>query len=160
MKNWKQICTALAVGLFGAALVFAADQTKPPQAPSSPSPSSDEEVMNAEPYVYRSLSRRDPFRSLLVHAQPGPGQRPPGVAGLSVDGIDLEGIWQTRAGYVAQVRGADNRSYLLRKGDKLFDGEVLDVENNQLVLRQNVNDPTSVKPFRDVVKLLHSGKTQ
>jgi hypothetical protein len=74
--------------------------------------------------------------------------------------MELQGIWKTRSGWLAQVRGSDNKSYLLRKGDVLFDGEVIDVKTNELTLRQNVNDPQSVKPFRDVVKRLNAPRPE
>jgi len=115
----------------------------------------DDTTIEGRQYVYDPAGRRDPFKSLLVRER-SRESRPPGIAGLSVDELELQGIWKTRSGWLAQVRGSDNKSYLLRKGDVLFDGEVLDVENNELTLRQNVNDPQSVKPFRDVVKRLNA----
>jgi hypothetical protein len=60
-----------------------------------------------------------------------------------------------RSGYVAQVRGTDNKSYLIRGGDLLYDGEVTRVGPNEVVFRQNINDPQSVKPFREVTKQLN-----
>src|SRR5262249_18504380 len=68
--------------------------------------------------------RRDPFRSLLIRAENRAGQqRPPGIAGIAIDDLILQGIWKTKAGYVAQIRGTDNKSYLIRAGDLLYDGE-------------------------------------
>ncbi len=123
-------------------------------AETAPAPPDDATVEGRQ-YVYDPAGRRDPFKSLLVRER-SRETRPPGIAGLSVDEMELQGIWKTRAGWLAQVRGSDNKSYLLRKGDVLFDGEVIDVKANELTLRQNVNDPQSVKPFRDVVKRLNA----
>ena len=75
---------------------------------------------------------------------------------IAVDDVQLQGIWKTRAGFVAQIRGTDNKSYLLRAGDLLYDGEVLRVGPNELTLRQNINDPQSVKPFRDITRQLNA----
>ncbi|HKB70361.1 MAG TPA: hypothetical protein VKH46_05915 [Thermoanaerobaculia bacterium] len=122
---------------------------------AAPAAPPDDTTIEGRQYVYDPAGRRDPFKSLLVRER-SRESRPPGIAGLSVDELELQGIWKTRSGWLAQVRGSDNKSYLLRKGDVLFDGEVLDVENNELTLRQNVNDPQSVKPFRDVVKRLNA----
>ena len=119
-----------------------------------PAPAGDTTVEGRQ-YVYDPAGRRDPFKSLLVRER-SRETRPPGIAGLSVDEMELQGIWKTRSGWLAQVRGSDDKSYLLRKGDILFDGEVIDVKANELTLRQNVNDPQSVKPFRDVVKRLNA----
>ena len=85
-----------------------------------------------------------------------PGQRPPGIPGIAIDDVVLQGLWKTRAGYVAQIRGTDNKSHLLRAGDQLFDGEVLRIGPNEVVFRQNLNDPQSVKPFRDITKQLNA----
>ena len=122
-------------------------------------PATDDSATENRAYNYDPAGRRDPFRSLLVRERER-SSRPPGMQGLSVDEIELEGIWKTRTGFLAQVKAADNRSYLLKRGDLLFDGEVLDVKTNELSLRQNVNDPQSVKPFRDVVKRLNSAKAE
>jgi hypothetical protein len=117
----------------------------------------DEAAMSGRSYSYDPAGRRDPFRSLLVRADKGaPGQRPPGLAGIAIDDIILQGLWRTRAGYVAQIRGTDNKSHLLRAGDQLFDGEVLRIGPNEVIFRQNLNDPQSVKPFRDITKQLNA----
>jgi hypothetical protein len=44
---------------------------------------------------------------------------------------------------------------VLRAGDLLYDGEVVRVGPNEVTFRQNLNDPQSVKPFRDVTKQLN-----
>jgi len=129
-----------------------------PAASAKPAPADDSTVEGRQ-YVYDPAGRRDPFKSLLVRER-SRESRPPGIPGLSVDEMDLQGIWKTRSGWLAQVRGSDNKSYLLRKGDVLFDGEVIDVKANELTLRQNVNDPQSVKPFRDVVKRLNAPRPE
>lgn len=151
---------ALASGIAASPALFGEEKkaaaAAPPPAESSAS--QDSSTVEGRAYVYDPAGRRDPFKSLLVREAGKPGERPPGIAGLSVDEMELQGIWKTRSGWIAQVKGADNRSYLLRKGDLLFDGEVIDVKSNELTLRQNVNDPQSVKPFRDVTKRLNAGR--
>jgi hypothetical protein len=157
--------------LFGLTLAFAAlaaPQKTPVPTPTAP-PSSPEEspgqalieqeesALAGRTYSYDPAGRRDPFRSLLVRPEKGmAGQRPPGVPGIAVEDVTLQGIWRTRAGYVAQIRGTDNKSYLLRAGDQLYDGEVLRIGPNEVTLRQNLNDPQSVKPFRDITKQLNA----
>ena len=117
----------------------------------------EESALAGRTYTYDPAGRRDPFRSLLVRPENrAAGSRPPGIAGVSVDDIVLQGIWKTQAGYVAQIRGTDNRSYLLRPGDLLWDGEVTRIAPNEVTFRQNLNDPQSVKPFRDVTKQLNA----
>jgi hypothetical protein len=116
----------------------------------------EEEALAGRAYSYDPAGRRDPFRSLLVRPEDrARGERPPGVAGMSIDDIVVHGIWRTRSGFIAQVRGVDNKSYLVRAGDLLYDGEVTRVGPNEVVFRQNINDPQSVKPFREVTKQLN-----
>ncbi len=71
-----------------------------------------------------------------------------------VDELELQGTIKVKQGWVAMMRGPDNKSYLIRKGTTLFDGEVTDVSATEVTFRQNVNDPTNPKPFREVVKAL------
>jgi len=134
----------------------AAPGNAPAAAPAAPP---DDTTVEGRQYVYDPAGRRDPFKSLLVRERTRES-RPPGIPGLSVDEIELQGMWKTRSGWLAQVRGSDNKSYLLRKGDVLFDGEVIDVKANELTVRQNVNDPQSVKPFRDVTKRLNAARPE
>ena len=116
----------------------------------------EQEALAGRAYSYDPAGRRDPFRSLLVRPEDrARGERPPGIAGMSIDDIVVHGIWRTRTGFIAQVRGVDNKSYLVRAGDLLYDGEVTRVGPNEVVFRQNINDPQSVKPFREVTKQLN-----
>jgi hypothetical protein len=152
-----------------AAAVSAFAQPAPAPTPAGPAASrppaqtgeaileQEESALSGRSYTYDPAGRRDPFRSLLVRPeQRAAGSRPPGIAGVSVDDIVLQGIWKTQAGYVAQIRGTDNKSYLLRPGDLLWDGEVTRIGPNEVTFRQNLNDPQSVKPFRDVTKQLNA----
>lgn len=167
--------TRVLAALFGLTLAVAAALAAPQQktpvptptaepAPSSPEESpgqalieQEESALSGRTYSYDPAGRRDPFRSLLVRSEKGmAGHRPPGVPGIAIDDVTLQGIWRTRAGFVAQIRGTDNKSYLLRAGDQLYDGEVLRIAPNEVTFRQNLNDPQSVKPFRDITKQLNA----
>ena len=131
----------------------------PAAAPRADAPAAEptEDPTGGRGYTYDPAGRRDPFRSLLVrNDNKQPGARPPGIAGIGVDDVTVQGIWKTRSGFVAQIRGTDNKSYLLRAGDLLWDGEVTRVGPNEVGFRQNLNDPQSVKPFRDVTKQLNA----
>lgn len=128
-----------------------------PESPGQSLIEQDESAMSGRAYTYDPAGRRDPFRSLLVREQSRGGpQRPPGIAGISIDDLVVHGIWKTKAGYVAQIRATDNKSYLIRAGDLLYDGEVTRVGPNEVQFRQNLNDPQSVKPFREVTKQLNA----
>jgi hypothetical protein len=120
--------------------------------------SRDEEVLS-DPgiYSYDPGARRDPFRSLAERRQ-GPQndveeERPEGPAGLLIDEITVEGVFVLPDGPVAQIQSiGQETSFLLRPGDQLWDGDVVSIGLDEVVFKQSVNDPTALKPFREVVK--------
>jgi hypothetical protein len=118
----------------------------------------EEDVLSGNSFSYDPGNRRDPFKSLLA----GPertelrGPRPEGIPGLLIDEIDLKGIWRTGKGYVAQVVATNQKkTYLLKEGDQLYDGDVVSINHSEVVFKQIVQDPTALKPFREVVKSLN-----
>ena len=117
----------------------------------------EEEVYSGGVFSYDPGNRRDPFKSLLAgpDRQEVRGPRPEGIPGLMIDEIDLTGIFRTSRGFVAQVSaGNQKRSFLLKEGDQLYDGDVVSINRNEVVFKQIVQDPTALKPFREVVKSL------
>jgi len=120
----------------------------------------DEEVMN-DPglYSYDPGARRDPFQSLAERRK---GQlatveeeRPDGPAGMLIDEIAVEGVFVLADGPVAQIQAmGQETSFLLRPGDQLWDGDVVSISFEEVVFKQSVDDPTALKPFREVVKRL------
>lgn len=157
--------------------VGAAQQQQPPEQPqqppaegepaqepeATPGPDIDqilegeEEVLSGSGFTYDPGNRRDPFKSLLIEQQAREfrGPRPEGIPGLLIDEIDLTGIWRTGRGYVAQVVASNQKkTYLLKEGDQLYDGDVVSISKKEVVFKQIVQDPTALKPFREVVKSL------
>jgi hypothetical protein len=148
-------------------------QGAPPPAATAGDPSSDappdlgnidqilegeEDVLSGTGFTYDPGNRRDPFKSLLASPDRPEfrGPRPEGVPGLLIDEIDLTGVFRTSRGFVAQVVAANQKkSYLLRVGDQLYDGDVISINKNEVVFKQIVQDPTALKPFREVVKSLN-----
>lgn len=112
-----------------------------------------EEPTTTDTYRYDPQGRRDPFRSLIGPSPKlEPGQRPAGLAGFLIDEMKLGGIFRTREGMTAMITGPDNKSHLLRVGQKVLDGEVIRITATGVVFRQEVNDPTRIERFREVVK--------
>jgi hypothetical protein len=117
----------------------------------------EEDVLSGSGFSYDPGNRRDPFKSLLAapDRQEFRGPRPDGVPGLLIDEIDLTGIFHTSRGFVAQVVASNQKkSFLLKEGDQLYDGDVVSINKNEVVFKQVVQDPTALKPFREVVKSL------
>lgn len=148
-------------------------QPQPPAAEGTPEPEQEpevnagpdidqilegeEEVLSGSGFTYDPGNRRDPFKSLLVEQQTREfrGPRPEGIPGLLIDEIDLTGIWRTGKGFVAQVVASNQKkTYLLKEGDQLYDGDVVSISKKEVVFKQIVQDPTALKPFREVVKSL------
>jgi hypothetical protein len=117
----------------------------------------DEEVYSGTVFTYDPGNRRDPFKSLLAASERPElrGPRPEGVPGLLIDEIDLKGVFRTSKGFVAQVSVSNQKkSYLLKEGDQVYDGDVVSINMQEIVFKQIVQDPTALKPFREVVKTL------
>lgn len=118
----------------------------------------DEEDFAGRGITYDPGDRRDPFRSLLSTdpSERSSGPRPEGIAGLMITEVEITGVFVTPDGPVAQVQTADStKSYLLRVGDQMFDGDVVSIDREEVVFKQIINDPTALKPFREVVKKLN-----
>lgn len=112
-----------------------------------------EEPTTTDAYRYDPQGRRDPFRSLIGPTPKlEPGQRPAGVPGFLIDEMKLQGIFRTRAGMTAMINGPDNKGYTIKVGDKVLDGEVVRITPTSVVFRQEVNDPTRIERYREVVK--------
>ncbi len=123
----------------------------------------DEEVLS-DPgtYSYDPGARRDPFRSLLTtrETDDGDGSGPcdypkDDPRGLLIDEIEIQGIFVLPEGPVAQILSSSREtSFLLRPGDQLCDGDVVRITLDEVAFKQSVDDPTALKPFREVVKRL------
>lgn len=112
-----------------------------------------EEPSSGESYHYDPQGRRDPFQSLIGPSPQRKSGQVPGPAGFLIDEIKLQGIVKTKQqGLVAMVNGPDNKGYLIKVGDKVLDGEVIRITGTSVVFRQEVNDPTRIERFREVVK--------
>ncbi len=118
----------------------------------------DEAVLYGDESGYDPGARRDPFRSLLQRGleEEVVSARPEGVPGLLIDEVELEGVYMTPEGPVAQIQAAsDATSYLLRPGDQLWDGDVLRISLDEISFKQSIDDPNALKPFREVTKKLN-----
>ena len=132
-----------------------------PGAPTTlpPAPSPSQQPPPPDNYSYSADGRRDPFMSLLGTGPDRggtPTKRGEGVAGMTLAEISVRGVVQSRGTLIAMVQGPDNRTYLVRQGDRLADGMVQSVTAEGLVVMQEVNDPLSLVKQRIVRKPLRS----
>ncbi len=165
------------VGLILIALVFVFSgfsQTPEGEKGDKVNQANQNEAEVISPYTYQPKSKRDPFISPfdLEILRGSKRKKVPGIAGMSIDEIVLQGIIKSKRGYEALVLGSDNKVYWIKPGDKLFDGEVLEIGMGKkspdeisspveagkvfgyVVFRQYINDPNLIKPYKDIKKYL------
>ena len=156
----RGVVLALLIGVAGlpAALV-AGGIAQPPTAPESV-PAVTETVEQPELYSYDSAGRRDPFVSLLARGTdlPSDRERPDGLVGLSVNEVALRGVVLSDGAYLAVLEAPDNRTYIVRAGDRLFDGSVQEITADGIVFLQEVNDPLALVSVREVRKGLQDAE--
>jgi Tfp pilus assembly protein PilP len=135
----------------------------PPTAPGAQPPAAAEPQrppaeQPGETYTYQPDGRRDPFLNLLgTGLEPAPGMKKgEGPGGMMVSEISVRGIMQSKGGLVAMVAGPDNKTYIVRQGDRFLDGKIKTVTPQGLIIIQEVNDPLSVVKQREIRKLLRS----
>lgn len=132
--------TALAATLLAWGMPALAQQPTPaPSAAAAPAPPSGEPAGPKD--TYQRGTRRDPFVSLFRPVEGGKESRPPGLPGFKVEELGLKGIVSTTQGYVAMLLAIDGKSYFARKAQKLFDGEILDMDQGSVTFRQDRTDP-------------------
>lgn len=116
----------------------------------------DQDVREGGFVNYDDGGRRDPFRSLLDTMEgpeeEGEAARPPGLPGMLVEELELEGIIETPSGILAFVLGRDDISYIIRPGTKLYNGEVKEILQDRVVFRQQADDPKQLRPYEEVVR--------
>lgn len=155
MRVWQRALSVAAPGLVLTPLVAAAQV---PDARSMPAPTTQATAAAVpQGFTYSPEGRRDPFVSLLrrgAGGPPMPGARPAGLAGLAVSEVSLKGTLASRDGQVALMQGADDRTYIVRPGDRLLDGTVRTITEDAVVIVQQVDDPLSRQREREVRKVL------
>ena len=135
--------------------------TQPPAAaPAQPAPPAAKPGEPGAPFTYNPEGRRDPFVSLLGKGSDGRGQgtRPPGVPGLLINEVSVKGIVRNSAGYVALIQGSDNKTYVVKAGDRLLDGTVKSIVADAVVFSQDVSDPLSLVKQKEIRKPLRSAE--
>ncbi len=128
-----------------------------PAAAGQPQPGAQPAPPSGPPFTYAPDGRRDPFVSLLGRGNdPKTGARPSGVPGLLINEISIKGILKDRAGFVAMIQGPDNKTYVIKAGDRLLDGTVKSIVLDAVVFSQDVNDPLSLVKQKEIRKSLRS----
>jgi Tfp pilus assembly protein PilP len=103
------------------------------------------------------MARRDPFES-LINVQKGNAKAnlPPGIAGLQVGTLQLNGIVKAPNGMIAVVTNPQSRTYFLREGDQLYDGRVDKIAMDSVTFHEEGKDAFGKPVERQVSKRLYS----
>jgi len=136
-----------------------AKDTAAKEAALKDSVSNDPAAKTIEPqgFNYTPEGRRDPFVSLLrrgADEHANNGSHVGGLAGIASSEVSLKGTLISHGGYVGILQGLDNKSYIVRVGDKLLDGSIRSITADAMVILQQVNDPLTLEKQREVRKLL------
>lgn len=157
------------LSLFGIAAVALAQSDNPnpdgaqaqDAAPTLPEPVPNVEKKPDSPetydinYLYDPGNRRDPFISLLTGIKKT--QNVPSGQ-LTVADAKVVGITRNKEGYVAIIMGSDKKARFAKPGFKLYDGEVIAIEADRVIFRQDLTEDTLAAPglkSKEVVKRLH-----
>lgn len=112
--------------------------------------------------------KRDPFKlPVILSSKPGingngggqwPMNRPPGIRGLIISQLKLEGIASEKANHVmiAVVSDDTHRAYFLHEHEELYDGIVTRITPQSVYFIERSKDPHGKETFRTVVKQLSS----
>jgi hypothetical protein len=138
--------------------------TTPPVTPATPptvnatDAGTEENMILEGESLYHHSGERDPF-SPLIRSKAAGGGAPvkvkygtKGISRFTVENCILEGIVKMADGEAAWFQGQDMKAYKVKTGDIFADGVVLDVsyERGEVIVQQEIDDPTAIKPFRNV----------
>lgn len=105
------------------------------------------------------VARRDPFESLVARQQAqgkANSSLPPGIAGLQVSTLKLDGVVKAPNGMIAVVSNPQARTYFLREGDQLYDGRVEKIAMDGVAFHEVGKDAFGKPVERQVNKRIYS----
>jgi hypothetical protein len=105
-----------------------------------------------------SGARRDPFTPLINERKEGggPDHLPPGKAGLVITSVRVDGTVRSEVGMIAVLSNADQRTYFVHEGDRLYDGAVEKIGLDGVTFRQNSKDAFGKPVERVVTKRIYA----
>jgi hypothetical protein len=115
--------------------------------------------------VYNPRGKRDPFINLqeifrqeqpqvFIPELPPLSERPLGLVGLAISEVTVTGVAIGEGRRVVILKGVDGFTYLAREENKLFDGYVFEISEEEVVFVQEVLDPRGGRETLRVVKRL------
>jgi len=99
--------------------------------------------------------KRDPFAPLVNQNKPSGPPLPPGKAGLVIATVRVDGTVKSGNGMLAVVTNPDQRTYFLREGDRLYDGDVQKIGLDGVTFKENSKDAFGKPVERLVTKRIY-----
>jgi Tfp pilus assembly protein PilP len=99
--------------------------------------------------------KRDPFSPLVNDKKPSGPPLPPGKAGLVIATVHVDGTVKAASGMLAVVTNPDQRTYFLREGDRLYDGDVEKIGLDGVTFKENSKDAFGKPVERLVTKRIY-----
>jgi Tfp pilus assembly protein PilP len=137
-------------------------QTKkaaPARKPSAAAPAQRAAGAAVRPVAMREQAgRRDPFEPLVREGKDrGPAVHlPPGIAGLQIGTLRIDGLVKGPNGMIAIVANPDQRVYFLRDGDHVYDGQVEQITMTEVTFHESGKDAFGRPIERNVTRRLYS----
>ena len=101
-------------------------------------------------------AKRDPFVPLVNDKKNGSGPPlPPGKAGLVIATVRVDGTVKAASGMLAVVTNPDQRTYFIREGDRLYDGDVEKIGLDGVTFKENSKDAFGKPVERLVTKRIY-----
>jgi len=114
---------------------------------------------------YQPDNRRDPFLNPLLliplssasdTEEESRGEPPPGIAGTYIAQAVLVGILRKEEAQTAIFQGADRQAYFLHEGDRMFDGRVMKILAESVVLIRETRLKSGAVLTQEVIKKLRA----
>ena len=118
-----------------------------PATPGTPPEATESEMKQA---------RRDPFESLIGRQNKPQANLPPGIRGLQVSTLRLDGIVRAPSGMIAVVSNPQARTYFLHEGDHLYDGSVEKISMDGVSFHEEGKDAFGKPVEHQVNKRIYS----
>jgi len=115
--------------------------------------------------VYNPRGKRDPFINLqdlfrqeqpqvFIPELPPLSERPLGLVGMAISEVTITGVAIGEDNRLVILKGVDGFTYMAREENKLFDGYVFEISEEEVVFIQEVLDPRGGRETLRVVKRL------
>jgi Tfp pilus assembly protein PilP len=108
-----------------------------------------------KPKADAEAGKRDPFLPLVNEKKTGGPPLPPGKAGLVIATVRVDGTIRSPNGMLAVVTNPDERTYFIREGDRLYDGDVEKIGMDGVTFKENSKDAFGKPVERMVTKRIY-----